>query len=182
MFYTGKGDNGTTTTFGCDQRLSKSSAIAEALGSLDETNSILGVLRAHPRLPGVEVCDVNLKDILLGIQQDLFIIQAELAGADKKTKEESVKKLENYVNFCEEQMPQIQTFLIPGADEISAYFDLARTVSRRTERRVVAVSDEGSLKLSDHTLAYLNRLSSALYAFVRYINFLYGAEEIAPKY
>jgi cob(I)alamin adenosyltransferase len=182
MLYTRKGDDGKTKAFGCDQRFSKSSAIAEALGSVDELNSFLGVLRASSRLPDIKVGDVGLVDVLIGVQQSLFIIQAELAGADKDIDKDSVKKLEEHTNFCEENMPKIQSFYLPGADEISAMFDLGRTVSRRAERRVIAVVDEKSLPLGEYTLAYLNRLSSLLYALVRYINFKSGVEEIAPKY
>ena len=73
MLYTRKGDSGTTKTFGCDQRISKSSIIAEALGSLDEINSFLGLCKVKS--------DDEQKKIIHNIQKNLFIVQAELAGS-----------------------------------------------------------------------------------------------------
>jgi cob(I)alamin adenosyltransferase len=173
MLYTRKGDAGKTTTFGCNQSISKSSAVAEALGSLDETNSFLGVLRAK---------NTKYSDVVLEIQQNLFIIQAEVAGSDKSITEEKIKKVENVVDAIEKVLPPITTFFLSGANEISALFDFARTLSRRAERRVVAVQEEGKIKITPETLSYLNRLSSLLYALARISGQLEGKEEIKPSY
>ena len=72
MLYTRKGDNGTTKTFGCDQRISKSSAVAEALGSLDEANSFLGIARAKStkRVLKIDNEEMKLSDIILEVQQN----------------------------------------------------------------------------------------------------------------
>lgn len=184
MLYTRKGDAGTTKTFGCDQRISKSSAVAEALGSLDEANSFIGLLRAKcAGERSFSVLGMPFQDILFGIQQDLFIIQAETAGAQGKTiTREKVISAEKIVDVIEEKLPPIKSFFIPGATEMSAMFDVARTVSRRAERRAVAVSEEGAVKIGEHSLAYLNRLSSLLYALARYSNFLLEAGEKSPDY
>ncbi|MFA7252851.1 MAG: cob(I)yrinic acid a,c-diamide adenosyltransferase [Candidatus Paceibacterota bacterium] len=173
MLYTKKGDNGTTKIFGCDQRISKSSAIAEALGSLDEANSFLGVCKAQ---------DETNFDLLNQIQEDLFIIQAQVAGADKKIEMKKVERLGNIVDEIEKQLPPIKTFLISGANLLSANFDFARTVARRAERRVVAVAEENLVKIEPETLAYLNRLSSVLYALARHSAHKSGVRETAPKY
>src|SRR3989338_11146331 len=93
MLYTRKGDTGTTKTFGCDQRGSKSSSIAEALGSLDEINSFLGLLKIKA---GGDVAEK-----IGQIQQDLFIIQAELAGAPKTISPEKIKWLEEIIDGIE---------------------------------------------------------------------------------
>jgi cob(I)alamin adenosyltransferase len=178
MLYTRKGDGGSTKTFGCDQRISKSSAIAEALGALDETNSYLGLVRAKcaGSFPQFE-------KTLFSVQQNLFTIQAELAGADGKTiSEEKIKEVETIVDSAENEMPPIKSFFIPGATELGAMFDVARTVSRRAERRVVAVSEEGVVKIGQYSLAYLNRLSSLLYALARLSNYKSGIKEEAPSY
>jgi len=173
MLYTKKGDSGRTSIFGCNQSISKSSAITESLGCLDETNSYLGVIKSK--------IDNENKELIHKIQNDLFIIQAEVAGAEKKISSEEVKYLEEVINNIEKELPPIKSFLISGANEISASFDFARTLARRAERRVVAVSEEEITKIDSETLIYLNRLSSLLYALARKFAQESG-EEKSPKY
>ncbi len=172
MFYTGAGDGGLTTTFGCDQKISKSSAVAEALGSLDEINSLLG-------LPKV-AAEGEINAALEAAQQTLFIIQAELAGAEKTVPEERVRDLEKLINEIEKSLPPITTFFVSGGTALAAQLDFARTVARRAERRVVAVAEERPV--GKWTLAYLNRLSSALYALARLANHKSGIKEQPPRY
>lgn len=194
MLYTGKGDGGTTKTFGCNQRISKSSAITEALGSLDEINSYLGLVKIKSLgiiLP-LESGDIVLSETIDRIQQDLFIIQAELAGADKTIVEEKVKWQESIINDIEKMLPPITTFFVSGGCELASLCDISRTIARRAERRVVGVVDEAVQTqaeldvakevVSKSTLAYLNRLSSVLYAFARASNHINGVVEEAPKY
>lgn len=179
MLYTKKGDDGKTKLFGCDQRFSKSSAIAEALGSLDEINSYLGVIKS--KLGEYKILNNMGQEIILRIQNDLFIVQAQVAGADKKIQEGEVDYIENTINNIEKELPPIKSFLISGANEFSASFDFARTLARRAERRVVGVSDENIAKIDPYTLVFLNRLSSLLYACARYTAQESGIES-APKY
>jgi len=184
MLYTRKGDNGSTSAFGCDQRFSKSSAVAEALGSLDEINSFLGLVKVEAELlkeivPG---SDKNISGLVHGIQETLFIIQAEVAGFPKPLSEGKVAKLEKVIDEIEKQLPPVKTFFISGGTKLAAFMDVSRTIARRAERRVVAVSDEGLVKISSQTLAYLNRLSSILYALARHCNHKSGINESAPKY
>jgi len=179
MLYTKNGDNGKTNIFWCDQKLSKSSAIAEALGCLDETNSYLGVIKC--KVKGKKFKKEKIQDLIRNIQNNLFIIQAQVAGADKKIREEEVEKLERIIDDIEKELLPIKSFMIPGANELSANFDFARTLARRAERRVVAVHDEEITKIDYLTLSHLNRLSSFLYAFARYSAKWSGAEE-SPKY
>lgn len=184
MLYTRKGDNGTTKTFGCDQRISKSSTVAEALGSLDETNSFLGLLRAKTLGRSFKVAPgrLNFSDVLLEVQQNLFIIQAEVAGSTLSIDKEKISKIENIVDEIEKVLPPIKNFFISGATELGAMFDFARTLSRRAERRVVAAKEEGKINISAETLSYLNRLSSLLYALARISSHIEGVEEIKPDY
>lgn len=183
MLYTRKGDNGTTKTFGCDQRISKSSNIAEALGTLDEINSFLGVCKVKSSEKGYKVPTGELfEKVVHDVQQNLFIVQAELAGSDMTISEEKVKEIENYIDTIEKELPPIKSFFISGGSELAAFFDFARTVSRRAERRVVGVSDEGIRKVGDYTKAYLNRLSSLLYALARLSNHFSGIKEEPPTY
>ena len=212
MLYTRKGDNGTTGLFsakggpasgwGCDQRISKSSAIAEALGSMDEINSFLGLVKVKATILKVtftlDTGEIKLSETIDRIQQDLFIIQAELAGADKTIVEEKVKWLEEIIDGIEKMLPPIKTFFVSGGTELASLCDIARTIARRAERRVVGVAEEQKAKtttpdsaestppqqggVQPQTLAYLNRLSSVLYAFARASNHVAGITEEAPRY
>jgi len=180
MLYTRKGDGGKTGIFGCNQKISKSSPIAEALGSCDEINSLLGVCKMKAKESEIVILDDSLSEILGAIQQDLFIVQAELAGSDKKIVGERVIKLENWVDEIETRLPKITTFFVSGGTELAAHLDYARTIARRAERRVVAVNE--TQKLGEETLRYINRLSSILYATARLVNHVSGIKEESPKY
>lgn len=184
MLYTRKGDNGTTKTFGCDQRISKSSIVAEALGSLDEINSFLGLARAKTKGKSFKIGKKGIKfsDLILEVQQNLFIIQAEVAGSTLFITADKITKVEKIVDEIEKVLPPIQSFFVSGATEIGGMFDFARTLSRRAERRVVAAKEEGKIKVSAETLSYLNRLSSLLYALARISSYVKGKEEIKPDY
>ena len=182
MLYTKKGDTGTTKFFGCDQRFSKSSQIAEALGTVDETNSWIGLCRIKSGESKLDFSAGVIADILQDIQHDLFIVQAEIAGADKHLDHGKVMKLETVIDQIEKELPPIKSFFLPGACELSVLFDIARTVSRRAEREVVKVKEEGLAQINDTTGAYLNRLSSILYAFARLANTKAGVPEEPPHY
>jgi cob(I)alamin adenosyltransferase len=178
MLYTRKGDAGTSGLFGTKERFSKASAVYEALGSIDELNSLLGLcysmtLRQHRPFPTIPL-------LIRTVQQHLFIIQAELAGAPKSLAHTHVDELEDMVERFEEKIENPRAFVIPGATELSGLFDYARAVSRRAERAVVRAGSQ--CKLSSATLAYMNRLSSLLYALARYAATTEGAEEQHPNY
>ncbi len=184
MLYTGKGDKGDTGLFGCNQRISKSSVISEALGSMDEVNSFLGFAKLKSKDAGFRVGTegVLFSDLVHDIQKTLFIIQAELAGTPMTVEEEKVREVEKVIAEIEKELPPIHSFFISGGGELSSYFDFARTLARRAERRVVAVSEEGNIKVGAFTLAYLNRLSSILYALARLSNHKSGITEQSPDY
>lgn len=176
MLYTGKGDDGTTKTFGCcDQRISKSSAITEALGALDEVNSFLGMVKVNPQA-------IEIAETIALVQQNLFIVQAEVAGADKHIAEKKVREAEAIINRVETELPPIKNFFVSGGTELAALLDFARTLARRAERRVVGVAEEGKTSVNKETLAYLNRLSSLLYALARQVNHKSGITEEPPTY
>jgi len=174
--FTGKGDGGTTKLFGCDQkRIAKSSEVPEALGALDELNAYLGFVKMHPKIP--ERISQGLREA----QEALFIIQAEVADSDKHTKEGVAEALGEIVNGIEKEIPPITGFSIAGGTELSAKLDVARTIARRAERRVTAAELTGRT-ISPATKAYLNRLSSLLFAYARLANHLAGVKEENPKY
>jgi cob(I)alamin adenosyltransferase len=112
----------------------------------------------------------------------LFIIQAEVAGADMHVEESTITKMEEDIKWIEESLPPITTFFVSGGSELAALCDIARTVARRCERRVVVISEKGDRVLSPHTLVYLNRLSSLLYALARLSNHFSGITEQSPRY
>ncbi len=184
MLYTRKGDTGTTKTFDAKpgERISKASLISEALGSLDEVNSFLGLAKVRATEAKLSSHGTSLADITHQLQKNLFIIQAELAGANKTIGEEKVRALETTIDVIEKELPPITTFFISGGSELAALFDIARTLARRAERRVVAVFDSKERHVGEHSRAYLNRLSSILYALARLSNRLSGIQEASPDY
>lgn len=187
MLYTRRGDDGSTKMFGCDQRISKSATIAEALGSLDELNSFLGLCKIKAELKNISIFldseteSLSLDKLTTELQQDLFIIQAELAGADKKIEPARIKYLESIVDTIEKQLPPIKSFILVGGEELSALYDVARTIARRAERFVVRAKEEKA-NITENTLAYLNRLSSVLYALARLVNAKNSVTEENPHY
>lgn len=172
MLYTGRGDTGETSLYACNQRISKSSAVTEALGALDEINSFLGLVKL--------AADPATAKILQQVQQNLFIVQAEAAGAKPTITRAKVAALEKIINRADKELPPIKTFLVAGGTMVAARLDYARAMARRAERRVVAIALEQ--KIGKHTLAYLNRLSSLLYVLARLENHKSGIEEVPPNY
>ena len=188
ILYTGFGDKGTTTLFHCDQgRISKSANIIEALGSLDELNAFLGVVKVYSDIEKMKVQvspkkSVMFSKILNDIQQTLFIIQAEIAGSDMTVKKKNLIEIEFIISCISEILPPITSFTVSGGSVLSANLDFSRTLARRCERRIVSVLDEGHKKVGVVTIAYLNRLSSVLFAMSRYTNYLLSVAEEHPKY
>ncbi|HFC11104.1 MAG TPA: cob(I)yrinic acid a,c-diamide adenosyltransferase [Candidatus Kaiserbacteria bacterium] len=196
MLYTRKGDSGTTCAFGCDQRFSKSEKLAEALGTVDELNSYIGLCKSKiGKDKSFAVGERSVYEILTEIQQNLFTIQAEIAGADKHITQEKVDTMEKIIADIEKILPPIHSFFIPGSTERSALFDMARAIARRAERREVAFCFErdgvktqyGEVTVPvkeqrEASLVYLNRLSSLLYALARLANHASEVKEEVPEY
>jgi len=184
MLYTGKGDKGDTRTLRqkSSGRVSKASCQTEALGTLDELNSFLGLCKVKAAKLSWKIEGMTAAELLNRAQQDLFIIQAELAGADKTIKASKVGELEVSVDEIEKLMPPIKTFFVSGGTELGAMFDVARTFARRAERTVIRAVEAGEVTIGDHTRAYLNRLSSLCYALARYSNFKANVKEEPPRY
>ena len=180
--FTGKGDKGDTGVFGCNKRISKSSAIAEALGTLDEINSFLGLVKVKAKDSGFKILEYQFDEILHDVQKNLFIIQAEVAGTPMTIDEGKVKQVETIINAVEKELPPIHSFFISGGTELTSLFDVARTFVRRAERKVVGVKEEGVRSIGEFSLSYLNRLSSLFYALARLTNHLSGIVEQSPDY
>lgn len=167
--YTKQGDGGFTSLLGCKE-VSKANLKIIALGAIDELNSIIGIILSFN--PSKEV-----KNYIKPVQNDLFIIQAELAGVNKKIDESKTKRLEKIIDKIFSKV-LIKGFVIPGGRKTGALLDWARTVCRRAEIEVVKLSKK--TKINPEILKYLNRLSDFLYILARWEN--RNIEEKAPKY
>lgn len=188
ILYTGFGDKGTTTLFHCDQgRISKSSDIIEALGSLDELNAYLGIVKVYSGIEQMKVKvspkkNIPFNKIISDIQQTLFIIQAEVAGSQMTVKKKDLVAVEKIIATISELLPPINSFTVSGGSILSAELDFSRTLARRAERRIIAVLNNKEKEIGVVTIAYLNRLSSILFALSRYSNHLLSIKEEHPEY
>ena len=188
MLYTGKGDSGTTKLFDCPQgeRVSKAEFIFEVLGTLDELNSSLGFAKTLSKKSNsaliLEAQKISYKEILEIFQQTLFCIQAEVGGSDMRATKEDLVYLEKITNTIEKLLPPIKSFIVSGGGETGAFLDIIRTIARRAERQMIALRQKKERIISDESIAFLNRLSSALYALARFANFQEGHSEKKPEY
>lgn len=178
MLYTRKGDSGSAGLFGTKERLPKDSPVYDALGTLDELNSLLGLSYAKTRQGGT--VPYNILVLIRTVQQHLFIAQAELAGAGKCITQEQIDWMEEVIGGFEGQIENPHTFVIPGTTELSGLFDYARAVARRAERAVIHA--RSIREVSPTTQAYLNRLSSLLYVIARYMARAANEKESSPEY
>jgi len=182
--FTGKGDRGTTKLFDCPPgvRVSKSSPIFEALGMLDELNCIIGWCKVGAPKDMLAADGREFAAVLHEVQDHIFTIQAEVAGASKSVQAESVEAMSKHINAIEKELPKIKSFLVPGGSELAARLDIARAISRRVERRLVTLHESGEREVGEHSRAYANRLSSLLYALGRLANARAGVSENPPAY
>lgn len=182
MLYTRSGDTGETGLFGTPERLPKDAPRIEALGCLDELTSLVGLCKVKSLAEKIHINNTgkSLQEILEEIQENLFIIQAEVGGAEKRLPSDAITIVEQYIAEIEEELPKITTFLLPGGTGLSALFDFTRTIARRAERRCICVHREAAL--TDNTLAYINRLSTLLFALARLTNIRAKKRELPPSY
>ena len=167
--YTKFGDKGETSLL-YGGRVSKASVHTEAYGITDEAVSAMGLARAFSS-------DQKVKDILRDLQRELFTIAAELATDPDKYElfqqhfapvtAEMVDNLENIIDSLEEEFEMPNVFVLPGGSPSSSAIDMARTIIRTAERRVVVVSESDRLT-NDLILTYLNRLGDLLFVLARY--------------
>lgn len=179
LFYTKKGDN-CFSHIG-KNKVAKTCVEIESLGDLDELNSLLGVIK-NQKLSN------RFKKILHQIQENLFIIQANIAnllfGIKHKApefKKSKIVEIEKIMDGFEKKLKPEKGFIIPGANIESAWLDFTRTIVRRTERNIIKMS-KGKIKLSPEILIYLNRLSSLLFVMARMAVKQSGQKEKHPAY
>jgi cob(I)alamin adenosyltransferase len=164
------GDAGTTG-LGDGSRVAKNDARIEAIGTVDELNSIIGLLRASPGLPA------DISQCLLRIQHDLFDLGGELSipGTQLVT-ESQVELLEADVERYNTVLPPLKDFILPGGSEAAARCHVARTIARRAERRCWTLT--GAAGAGSAPLLYLNRLSDLLFVLSRVLARCEGGSEI----
>ena len=176
--YTKSGDKGTTGLYG-GGRVSKHSPRIAAYGDVDELNSLLGIARAAS-------AHKPLQDTLGEIQSTLFTLGAQLASPQVDPKIEvitsaHVDSLERQIDVVSETLPEMRSFILPGGSQSSAYLHLARTVCRRAERSVVALSQIPNEPVDHWLLTYINRLSDLLFVLARLANQLERIPDIPWK-
>jgi cob(I)alamin adenosyltransferase len=174
--YTGRGDEGMTDLRDMS-RVSKTSPRIEAYGTVDEANALIGTVQPT----GYDDVD----DRLERIQNHLHIVQADFANPapeedDPVVREEHVEELEAWIDEADEELDPLESFVLPGGSDAGAALHHARTVVRRAERRAVDLA--GTDPVNAEAIAYLNRLSDALFTFGRLVNQRDGVRADRPTY
>jgi ATP:cob(I)alamin adenosyltransferase len=170
--YTKRGDKGETDLLG-GSAARKDSLKVESYGCIDETSSFIGLARYYTK-------NKVIKERLKEIQNKLLVLGGFLASDDKgkemmkdQIKEEDIKLLEEYIDEYNQKLPPLTHFILPGDDEVAAYFHVARTVVRRAERRIVSLAAQEDL--NPLIQKYVNRLSDLMFVLARY------SEEVENK-
>ncbi len=167
--YTKTGDDGTTA-LGDQSRVSKDAQRVVAYGTVDELNAVLGLLATQPMEP-------DLLNQVRQIQNDLFDVGADLCmprkleekpGEKLRVTDSQIQKLEQQIDRINDGLQPLTSFVLPGGTPTAAWCHLARTVCRRAEREVVALSHHEAVNAN--TVIYLNRLSDLLFVLGRYLN------------
>ena len=176
--YTRTGDNGDTA-LGTGERRPKFDLRVEAYGTVDETNATLGMARLHTS------ADPNLDAMLARIQNDLFDLGADLCTPDKGEKlayeplriiQTQVDRLEKEIDELNASLAPLRSFVLPGGAPAAAALHLSRTISRRAERLMVALSRTEGEVVSAPALQYVNRLSDFLFVASRFANLNAGGD------
>ncbi len=172
--YTKTGDKGETSLFG-GERVAKDNERIEAYGSVDELNSLMGIIRSLQP-------SQKINAMLENIQNDLFIVGADLATPNTNTNsviphiaETQYQNLEKNIDVLEEKLSPLTSFILPGGTTIAAQLHFVRTVCRRAERCVVKLSHLE--KINNNIIIYLNRLSDLLFVMARYENHINQKKE-----
>jgi cob(I)alamin adenosyltransferase len=169
--YTRTGDDGTTA-LGSGRRVSKYDLRVETYGTLDETNAAIGLARLHTKeLP-------ELDAMLARIQNDLFDLGADLCFPDETrdargrltVSDSQVERLEKEIDTLNHELQPLRSFVLPGGTPAASFLHLARTISRRGERLMVALAARKGESVGASALRYINRLSDFLFVAARFAN------------
>ncbi|TLX71287.1 MAG: cob(I)yrinic acid a,c-diamide adenosyltransferase [Thaumarchaeota archaeon] len=174
--YTKTGDDGSTGLIG-GKRIRKSNPRIIAYGAVDELNSSLGIILSSK-------LDVDIADLLIRIQNDLFVVGADLANLDLKNTSnritvDMVQFLEESIDELEKELSSITYFILPGGDSIASQLHMARAISRRAETNIVHLTEFEEINKACQI--YLNRLADLLFVLARVINKRKMIKDIAWK-
>ncbi|VGO18476.1 cob(I)yrinic acid a,c-diamide adenosyltransferase [Pontiella sulfatireligans] len=177
--FTKTGDKGETGRFD-GTRVPKNDPIIEVNGTIDECNTMIGVARSYNE-------DERLDGILKQYQSLLIVAGSEVTnvGNDERlpfVTEADIQAMENLIDELEKELEPLTNFILPAGGKASAHLHLARTASRKVERRLVYLRD--SVEVNPILLAYFNRLSDTLFVLARYAAKLSGNEDefwVNPK-
>ena len=172
--YTRTGDDGTTA-LGTGERRAKNDLRIEAYGTIDEANSAIGLARVATASDAV--C-ARVDAMLLSVQNDLFDLGADLCvphGANGETGrlrivQSQVDRLERKIDELNAELEPLRSFVLPGGSPAAAALHLARTVTRRAERLLVALAEAPGEEVGGPALRYINRLSDFLFVAARSVN------------
>ena len=175
--YTKTGDEGKTSLFD-NSRVWKSHDRIMSYGAVDELNSSLGIALS------LEL-DNEIRDILIKIQNDLFIVGSDLANPDIsnkdiRTTDEMIIFLEDKIDLLEPQLPELSSFILPGGNLLASILHLSRTISRRAETHVVALLR--SEEINKNAGIYLNRVSDLMFILARIVNHRKNISDIVWKH
>lgn len=176
--YTGRGDDGQTDLFG-GGRVDKHNLRVAAYGSADEMNAALGLA-----VVACEGKDTRLREILALLQDQAFVLGADLAtppGGPHEDKvprvgKSDVEQLESLIDEIDGENEPLKTFILPGGCELAARLHMARAITRRAERAIVAASQAD--EISDDVVHWINRAGDLLFAMARAANRIRGIEDV----
>jgi len=174
--YTKTGDDGSTGLIG-GNRIRKSSPRIIAYGTVDELNSSLGIALSLK-------LDTDIANLLTKIQNDLFVIGADLANPDLKNTsnritDDMVQFLEHSIDNLEKELNPISYFILPGGDQMASQIHMARAISRRAETSIVYLAEIEEINKT--CKIYINRLADLLFVIARVINKRKSINDIAWK-
>jgi cob(I)alamin adenosyltransferase len=170
--YTRTGDDGTTG-LGDGSRINKDSLRVEAMGDIDELNSVIGIMLTEP-------VPEHLLGLLTQIQHDLFNVGGEICIPGYVILQQSrIDDLEEAIDTLNDELEPLKEFILPGGSKAAAYCHLARTVCRRAERKLVELHRNETV--TDISLQYLNRLSDLLFVMCRTMNKEAGVLDVLWK-
>jgi len=176
--YTKTGDKGNTSLIG-GTRVPKYHPRIEAYGTVDELNSFIGLLRDQK-------IDSHSKTVLTEIQDRLFTLESQVAQDPEKKAVNlpklstgDVELLENEIDMMNENLPALNSFILPGGHPVVSYSHICRTICRRSERLLIKLSE--NTPVEEFGIIYLNRLSDYFFVLGRRLAFDFNVEEITWK-
>lgn len=171
--YTRTGDDGSTA-LGTGERVRKDGLRVSAYGTVDETNSVIGVARV-----ALGDGDAGVQEMLARVQNDLFDLGADLCVPDRgeelayeplRISAGQVDRLESDIDQLNGELQPLKSFILPGGTAAAATLHQARTVCRRAERLIVELAAQPDEPVSADAIKYINRLSDFLFVAARYVN------------